>query len=500
MNPSEKPPTNAALVRRGMAWNVIFQVIMLASNFGIMLVLARIISPDQHGVAASVAGIMALINCLNCGVFIAHAVNQGSEETPNWDAHWRAGLRIQLSLTVLLNLTALAFHFHPKFKDVAFLLHVGSIGLLIDTPNQMALALLRREMDFATMRKIQLVCVLLTAAISIAGGLSGWGALALILGANVFHGIPLGVYLLALRKWRPDGSWWRSPDWKSYRQSLQFGFQLSSASLLERGRTALETTILPIAFNFATLGLWNRAQVLFVTTGGRLTNMLVETIYPLLPKSRDLPEQFARHATLLLRGTLLFLIPSALFILVHGADLLLLLYGITWTDAVPFLPAATVFVAGASVNVILGFVLLAMNRLRLCFYGNLLVASLSLIALGIALWQKNSLLFAWVAAGSQWIGAGFLFVSAARYFEPRWIGSAVLPPVISATLAVTVTYSIMISAYRPDALLWRVFAATALFGSVYGLSLRCFFAHPLDSIVKRLPFAPHLRRLLLYPA
>ncbi len=451
------------------------------------MVLARVIAPAQHGEAAAAVGIFALVNCLNCAFCIAHAINLAGDQTPDWTQHWRCGNAIQIFLTILLNLIAFAIGRCDGFESMARLLHISSIGLLLDTPNQMAVAQMRRAMDFALLRKVQIWCTLLTAGVSIFGGLLGWGAMALIIGSNVVHGMPMGIHLLFVKRWKPDGGWWQWPDWKSYRPSLLFGMQLSSSSLLERGRAALESVLLPAAFGFATLGLWNRAQVLLTTTGGRLSSLLVETIYPLLPQSRHHAEQFARHASLFLRGTLLFLIPSAVFIVLQGGPLLLLLYGNSWNEAVPYLPAATVFVAGASVNSLLGFVLLAADRLRVCFFTNLLTSCLSMIALIVAFVRKEPITFAWVAAIGQWLGALLVGGWVVSHLEPNWFRSTILPPFGASMVAAAGSLALSNLPLPAYGRIVDLILQAAVFTVCFGLAMRLLFKPSLASIVHRLP-------------
>ncbi len=473
---------------------------LLILNFGVLLVLARVIPPDQYGLSATALGVFGLINCLNCSSFIAHAVNQPTTETPDWSQHWYAGNFVQLLLTIALNAVALVARLFPDYTSLSLLLHVGSIGLLLDAPNQISFAQLRREMNFPLLRKIHMACSLLTAIVSVTLALLGWGALSLIIGSNVLHGLPFGLHLLFIKRWRPDGGWWRMPDWKRYAPSLKFGFQLSGSFLLEKGRVALETVVLPAAFGFATLGLWNRAQVLLTTTGGRLTTLLVETIYPLLPRSRHIPDQFAHHTSLFLRGTLLVLLPSAAFILLQGPALLLLFYGPTWSDAIPYLPAATLFVAGTSVNMLLSFVLLAAERLRICFLSNLIIAFMAVVALVVAFLKKDPHLFAWVAVGGQWLGVCIVARWVARYLQRDWLPSILLPPVISSVFAIGASLLLTRLNIQTSWLAANLMLHASVFTLSFALSMRLLYATHLTSIVQRMPFATLFRRLFVLPA
>lgn len=490
-----EPHSRGKLIAHGVFWNSGFQVFLVAVNFASMLVLVRIISPGEYGRATAATGIFAVLNCFNCSSFIGQAIQLSGREEPDWQAHWRAGFYIQLALTLLCNLVAGLAWLFPAYRPIAPLLHLASLGLLVDAPNQLSLTMLRRDMNFRRLRLTNALGVLVTAAASMGLGLKGAGAFALILGANVLHGLPFGIDLLWVRKWRPAPGWWRWPDWAGYRKPLRFGGQMSAVALLTVTRGMLESLVLPQALGYEAMGLLNRAQVLFATTFGRVVGLILETVYPLLPRSADHPPQFARHATLVVQAMLLFSIPGAVFVAYDGPALSRLLYGVKWAAADPLIFPGTILGWGLAAVLVFGTILLTANRLKLSFAVSLITVCLSVPAILVAAFGGGLLAYVWAMVAGQSIAVLVSGRLASRLLETGWVKRAVLPPVVAALFG-GVTLYLLAGLPLELNVVARLLIHSALFGLTAAVTVRYGFPAELRTVVARLPGGERFGRWL----
>ncbi len=489
------PLDRRAVLTSGLIWTGILQVFLVAANFVSMIVLVRLLPPSEYGRAAAATGVLALINCFNCGYFIAQALQLHGGEEPNWDAHWRVGLYIQLFLFIICNVAAVACRFIPFYRPMAGLLVVASLGLLIDCPNQIGLTYLRRDLNYRGQRLVQALATALTVISSIVLAWRGAGAYSLIIGSNVVHGIPFGWHLFAVRKWRPPAKWWQWPDWRGYRREMHFGAQQTGSAVLTAARGILEATVLPATLGFSALGLLNRAQVLFATTGGRLATVVVETIYPLLPRSAGDPQQFSRHATLFVHTMLLISIPGGAFVAIEGPSLSRLLYGSKWIAADPLILPGTVFAWAISTVMIFTTILQAKNQLRLAFRCGLVAAISCLPAMAVAITGGGALRYAWALGIGQAAAAFVAARLATKLLQKKWLRTGVIPAVIAAgagSLAILMI-DVRIHVFRP---LWSILIDATVFGFVILLVLRGFFSSLLLEVALRVPGRDFLRRAL----
>jgi PST family polysaccharide transporter len=492
---SVAPIETRTLITRGLVWNSAFQIFLVGISFVSMLVLVRFVSPAEYGRAAAVTGILALINCLNCGAFIAQALQLPAGETPDWSAHWRAGFCIQTLLCLACNAVAGAAWLFPAYRPMAPVLHVASIGLLIDVPSQVANIRLRRAMNFRTLRIVHAFAAIVTVVSSIALALSGAGAYALIISSNVLHGLPFGFYLLAVERWRPSQNWWSWPDWRAYRPSLRFGAQQTGSAMLAAARGMLETMVIPPLLGYEALGLLNRAQVLFTTTIGRATSLVIETVYPMLPQSASDRAQFARHASLLIQTMLLLSIPGAVFVGIEGPQLSRLLYGAKWIAADPLIWPGTIFAWGVATVLVFTAVIQAQNRLRKAFLSSVIAAALCLPAIIVALSGGGLWHYAWALAIGQTAAAIGVMVLASKSLVADWLRRVVLPPLLSVALGAAGLFSLRYGTNHL-ALHGRLAAEATVFGLVALLTMRIGYPNQLREVISRLPGHSHLAKAL----
>lgn len=494
-NDSPKP---RVLVVRGLAWNTLYQIFEAGLAFGAMLVLVRIIPPAEYGRWGAVLGLLTLLNSFNFGVFAAQALQLPEGREPDWSLHWSAGLYIQTPLMLTCHALAGLCWLMPNYRPIAPLLHLAAFGLILDWPAQLRGVMLRRALDFGRLKILMAVSATVKLAVTLGVGLAGGGAYALVLGSNVVSAVPFVIDLLVVQRWRPRSGWWRWPNWTVYRPGLRFGLQQAGSAILFGARGALETVVLPGAVGYPAIGLLNRARALFSSTVGRVGNILVETIYPLLPCSVADPTRYARQATLFAQVVFLTALPGALYVGLEGRALSRLLYGERWIAADPLIWPATLAGLGLATFAAGSCVLLAANRLRSCFVLDFTAAALSLPMVAVAWAGGGIVAYTWAVAAGQLVAAAAALAAASSLLTPAWVLSVLLPPVLSTFLAMGAVMAVgAVGVTLP--LVLQLCLDTGLYGLTLGLAFRGFFPGTLATVLSLVPGGDRLRGWLRLP-
>lgn len=480
---------------QGIAWNSLFQVFQAAISFAVMLVLVHVVPPVEYGRFAAVTGLTGLINVASCGQFMTQALQLPEGADPHWSRHFSAGMYIQGLLTLICWLTAAVCWTLPTFRPLAPLLLIASLNFMLDVFNLLGDISLRRQLDFRRLRIVHAAGTLASTMVSLCLGLDGFGAYAFVI-ANVFNALPFTVDLLLLRRWRPQPGWWRMPDWRDYRASFQFGLRQGGAALLSNARSFAESMVLPGAVGLFAMGLWNRAQGLYRSSVGRMIPLLLDALYPVLPRYAADLEQYPRQATLVVQVMLWATIPPGIFLGIEGTTVSRLLYGQRWIAADPLLWPGALVGIGFSCFSVCYVVLLAANRLKDCTVLDVVSGLLLTTAILFPWLHSGMTVYAWMLATAQLAAAGFAMIRARRFMIRGWMRMTLLPPMVSAALAATLTH--WCNARLPLHLALKAACLAAVYGLCTLVLLRLLFADQLRTLAQRLPLVNRYQHLLLF--
>lgn len=473
-------------IASGLAWNTIYQVFNMALSFGAMLFMVRLLTPAEYGRAAAAVALISMAYVVGSPSFVAHALQLGENEKPDWTLHWNVSMPLQVVLWLILNIIALGFWFTTTYRPIAGLLHVGSIGVLLEWPAQISIFSLRRDLDFRRLRILQGASGAINAIAMIAMAAAGAGPYALLIANNVMPAAGLAFDLLLIRRWRPDNGWWRRPDMSAYRASTTFGLQNLGSSLLARSRAGLEGVLLPAAAGFAQIGIMNRGSALHGLTVARLEGIVMETVYPLLPRVASDDGRFRRVATMYAQTILVTTTCGTMFVGIMGPPLSRLLYGNKWVAADPYIWPAALVGLGITIGSLAVNILLARGKLKTTFLLNGLGAALGLPIIIVALVTHSLRPYIWALAGAQLATAAVDVICAAPHLEVSWKHDLLMPPFVAAASG-SVVLLLVQSLLEQLPLLPRILCAAFIYSTTSILVTRTVFPELTASLLQRIP-------------
>jgi len=483
--------------KSAVIWNAGFNIFRNLLQFMVMLVLVRLLPPVAYGQFSLVNSIIGFLSVFSFTNFIAHTLQVKTDEEAHFQDHFTAGAVLQIGMCLMANLVAAALRWFPNYAPVAPLVHVMSVIFLLDWPCEFRRNMILRKFDWRSLRLLQGIGLLFTAAVAIGMALLGAGTFALLVPGLIVT-LPFIYDLLVRQRWRPTWAW----SWKNYRPSWEFGLTRIGSGVMLNGRQLLESGVLSAVLGFAALGVFNRSIGLAQIFCYQVATQLLFAIYPVLTRIGGGEENSQRVGGLVLRTVAWAVLPVAVCFGILAHPIVETIYGTKWMAVIPLLPWAMAYSAMASLVYASYMLLLARQQQRKCLMADVL----SLTGTGLSLWF--ALPHGVVAYLMSVVSVQLLIMVLLSFWSHkckavawRGVAEALLPAlagVVVATLGATALLRFVFG-IKPDNF-WHAMEWGVVFLALYVGVLRLGFINQLTTLIYYFPARERIGRLLLLPS
>jgi O-antigen/teichoic acid export membrane protein len=472
----------------GVAWNTAFTFSKDALQFGLTMILTRLLTPEIYGQFSLISSIVTFATAVSFRNFLAHSLQFRADEKVDYEQHAAFAVILQSIIFLIINAIAIGLWF-SHFRSLAVPLATMSPLVFVDIPSEIGSRMLERELNWSTLRLLNLLGFVCGGVVSIALAVRGVGVYALLV-PNLIYPIPVVVYFFRGRKVRFR---WRLAL-EQYRPSLNFGIARLLSGLFGQGRGLLESTTIAALLSLAALGIYGRATALSQLFIYRFIFLLMTSAYPVL--TTVLAGSSAAHkARILLLRAICWGSAGAGLTLSFGADAVIrLVYGAQWLAAIPLVSAAVASRIASGHRYAVASLLLADNESRKCVWLDaisLLTFSATLPALRVSV---PTFLYC-DAAGQLTVSIiGLWWLSRASLDSFR----AAIRPVVEAAIAATLVYLPMRVALPFAHAIGARLAVSALATLAFLLILRMMFSAATFELIRVLPFSRVTRRIFAF--
>ncbi len=326
------PPTVSAQAARGHRSTLLSQAVRLGCKAVSVVVLARLLTPAEHGLyamAASVFLFLFLFRDLGFGTAAVQAAGLNEVQLASllW-AHVALGGVLTLAGLACAWPTA-AFYATPAVGPM--LAAMAPVFALIGLGG-LPRALLARNLEFEKLNFVETTAAIVGTIAMIATAAGGAGAWAFVIYLIVSEAAIAALAWRACR-WRPHGK----PQWNSVRGLARTGFQLTRFHALNYVLFQLDTFAIGHVLGARSLGLYNRTGQLLGLTNLHVAGPLTQVATAALSRVQTDAAEFRRQAcaTTTMIGHLV--LPLAAVCVAVPEEIVRLVLGTQWPDAAPIL-------------------------------------------------------------------------------------------------------------------------------------------------------------------
>jgi PST family polysaccharide transporter len=398
------------MVRSGIVWSVGAFGASKALSLVSILVLARLLTPDQFGVVAAVAAYIALVE-LGSDLGMKPAIVYEQERGISERVHTAFTLNL-LTAALFTGLGVLLAPAVAGFFGVpgeAGLFRLGALNLLLTGLGNIHDGLLLRDMSFARRVWPQVARDLTRVAVSVALALAGLGAAALVIGFLA------GTAAWTVWEWlivplRPR----LSCDGAIARSMIAYGAPAALLQILATINSRLDVVLIGHLLDSSALGVYSIAYRLPEVLLASIAYTLGVVAFPALARQRADDRAGLAPATLeLLRYMALYALPVATGLAVLSVPIIDLLFSHRWHEAARLLVPIAAASALYTVVFPLGDLLKAVGRQATIVWVNVVLVPLMIAACLLAA-PSGVLVVSWALVGTSAAFAGLMSLAVGR--------------------------------------------------------------------------------------
>jgi O-antigen/teichoic acid export membrane protein len=314
----------------GLAWKVASQVFRQLARVAVVVILARLLTPAEYGLAAMVLVFSSLVLiftdlALGAALVQREVLTERDRSTVFWTSV-AAGVGFT-ALGIALSWPLAAFYGEPEVQPLFAALSVSFLITALGTAHS---ALLNREMRFKSLELRMMAGTFVGGTVGIVVAFAGYGAWAIITQQLAIAFVSTAL-LWAFSPWRPRLAF----SLASLRSLGGFSANVFGTRVLFYLNRKLDHMLIGRFLGASALGAYAVAYNVMLMPLSRIAQPVVEVLFPAMSRIQD---DRPRMAAMWLRANRLIgaiSIPAMVGLMLVAPEFVATLFGERWEDAVP---------------------------------------------------------------------------------------------------------------------------------------------------------------------
>lgn len=313
-------------------WSTLEILARYGVQFLVMVVLARLLTPEDFGLIAMLLVFTSIGTLLVDSGFGVALIQRQQTTADDETTVFIFTLCISIVTAGILMLAApaiAAFFNQPKLVELSRVMAViFPLGAFASVPD----ALLTMKLDFKARARAEVVASLCSGAVAVALALRGFGVWSLAWQSMVSIGVR-GLLLWVYSGWRPRGRYRRA----SFRSLFGFGGYMLLSGLLNAVAMRLQSLLIGKLFDARTLGFYTLAQNTQQAPASLIDGILKRVGLPVFSTIAQDRAKLRSAFRASLRMVMFLFVPCMVGIALVAKPLIAVIYGERWVSAAPIL-------------------------------------------------------------------------------------------------------------------------------------------------------------------
>lgn len=318
-------------------WQSFQTGMQIVAQFGYTAIMARLLSKSDFGLMALAGSFIAFGTLFGEAGMGAALIQRKTLSKHHHSAAFQGSIISGLTIFLIFFFSAgvISSFFHQP--DLEMIIKVVGVTIILSSVNSISVSLLQKEFRFKQTSLVLTVNTLIGYGTGIFLGFKSWGVWSLV-AATVITSLLNTIVLLSLAPVKVSFRF-RLKEWKDL-------FSFGSGIILLKINNYLGSQglnlVLGRTFLPAQLGVFERAGQIKNLPGGYIGNVLDTVMFPAMSEIQDQKERLFKIYQHALGIVNTILIPVSVYLIIFAKEVVLILLGDRWSDAV--LPLQIMFI------------------------------------------------------------------------------------------------------------------------------------------------------------
>ena len=341
----------------GLLWTGISQISTQAFNFIVIVILARLLLPEDFGTVGLAVIFTGFINTVNeLGMSAAIIQKKKLSEIHLSTSFWSTvsmGLLLCI-FTILLSSYVADFFNNDLVKPI---LMVSSAGFIIGSLSVVHKATLEKSLNFKKTTVVEIYSVFISGIVSVFLAIYGQGVWSLVFG-SLLGNLTSTIFYWNMNKWRPSFTF----SFTHFKELFSFGGHTTGARILNYISARTDYIVIGKLLGSGLLGYYSLAYQLVTIPLHKVSSTVMRVTFPAFSIIQDKNEILREGYLKIIRYTSLITFPMLAGLFVVAPEFVTVIYGQKWSPMI--VPLQILCLAGAlkSIGMMVGPIQFAKGR------------------------------------------------------------------------------------------------------------------------------------------
>lgn len=266
----------------GMIWSIVERFLVQGVQFGISIVLARIISPSDFGLIGMVAVFIVLSDIIINSGFTQALIQKKDRTQTDYSTVFYFNLFISVVLYAIIYAIAPYVADFYSAPPLVHIIRVLGISIIIKSLCLVQTTKLAIDLNFKLRTKINFLSVIISGSIALYLAYHGYGAMALVY-QTLINSVCVTIFMALLLRWRPNFEF----SFDSLNRLFGFGSKLLLASFVRTIVDNCYAILIGRFFSSKEVGYYTQGRNIPDLISVNLFNILQGVLFPILSSTQD---------------------------------------------------------------------------------------------------------------------------------------------------------------------------------------------------------------------